>query len=162
MKLKAYRYKLAWLIVPLVIVVVDQISKYWAYTHLPWNGPVAIMSGLNLTLMYNLGAAFSFFASQMGWQRWVLSLVAIIVCLCISIWFVRLKRQQVLLHFALMCILGGAIGNLIDRAYHGYVIDFIDFYYRHWHWYTFNIADAAISLGAGLLLLDAALEGKKK
>ncbi len=151
---------LCWLWLSLFIVVIDQLSKYWVLTTLSFEIPKTLCPGLNLTLTYNVGAAFSLFSWGDGWQRWLFMLIAIIVSLILIIWLVRLSKQQVRLASGLALILGGAVGNLIDRIYYGYVIDFIDFHIGQWHWYTFNIADTAITIGAGLLILDIILNKK--
>ena len=117
---------------------------------------------LDLTLAYNTGAAFSFLATQPGWQRWVLTGLALVVAVLIVFYLGRLKaRRQGLLCAALALILGGAVGNVIDRIRLGYVVDFISF---HWHGHyfpAFNVADSSITIGAGLLLLDLWLEGRR-
>ena len=108
----------------------------------------------NFTLMHNTGAAFSFLADQGGWQRWFFAVLALGVSLVLAVWLSRLKAHETWLALALSLVLGGAIGNLIDRVYYGYVIDFIDVYYNASHWPAFNIADSAISVGAVMLIID--------
>lgn len=108
----------------------------------------------NLTLLYNKGAAFSFLANAGGWQRWFFLILTTAVSIFIYFWLRKLKPHQRLQYTALALILGGAIGNLIDRAIYGYVIDFIDVYYGSYHWPAFNIADSAITIGAFLLIYD--------
>jgi signal peptidase II len=110
---------------------------------------------LAITKVYNFGAAFSFLGNASGWQRWFFIVLAVVVSVVLLVWLARLAQQERRSAIALSLILGGAVGNLVDRVLYGYVIDFIDVYYRSWHWPTFNLADSAITLGAGLLLLDA-------
>ena len=146
---------LIWLWLSLLVVILDQLSKVWINTHLQFNQPVAVLPYFDLRLLYNTGAAWSILATAGGWQRWFLSGLAIIISLLIVIWLSQLTRQQWWLACALALILGGAIGNLVDRLIYGYVIDFIDIYYQQWHWPAFNLADSAISVGAVMLLIEA-------
>ena len=117
--------------------------------------PVPVMPSFNFTLMYNRGAAFSFLAGAGGWQRWFFLALSIAIGIGLTVWLTRLRAGQTLLAVALALILGGAVGNVIDRAIYGYVIDFIDWYYGQWHWPAFNVADSAISVGAALLIIDS-------
>jgi signal peptidase II len=136
-------------------IVLDQITKTWVSSHLSFNQPVNILPHFDLRLLHNTGAAWSILADQGGWQRWFLSALAIIVSIVIMIWLTRLNSKQRWLACALALILGGALGNVMDRIIYGYVVDFIDIYYQTWHWPAFNIADIAISIGAVMLLIDA-------
>lgn len=147
---------LFWIWISVIVVILDQASKIWADNSLILGQPVEILPFFNLTLLYNTGVAFSFMADAGGWQRWFFSALAAIISIIIVIWMARTSRSQIWVNIALALILGGAIGNnLIDRILYGYVIDFIDIYYHHWHWPVFNIADSAISIGAVMLLIDA-------
>jgi len=146
---------LKWLWLSLLIIILDQATKLWASHSLDFNQPVAVLPYLNLTLLYNTGAAFSLLAQAGGWQRWFLTVLALFVSAFIITWLSRLQPQQRWLAVALALILGGALGNVIDRIIYGYVIDFIDVYYQNWHWPAFNIADSAISVGAVMLIIDA-------
>jgi len=146
---------LKWIWLSGVVVVLDQITKFLADTRLDWHQPLAILPSLNLSLAYNTGAAFSFLSSASGWQRWLFIVLAIGISIYILVWLYRLQASQRWLAVALALILGGAIGNVIDRMIHGYVIDFIDVYYRNWHWPAFNVADSAITAGAVMLVVDA-------
>lgn len=152
---------LIWLWLSFLVIVLDQLTKIGASLYLEFNQPVAVLPFFNLRLLHNPGAAWSLLATAGGWQRWFLSGLAIIVSGVIVVWLSRLKRQQLWLAGALALILGGALGNVIDRVLYGYVIDFIDIYYQKWHWPAFNIADSAITLGATMLLIDA-LRGSAK
>jgi len=138
----------------MLVIVLDQLTKILADQYLQYHQPVALMPMFNFTLMYNKGAAFSFLANQGGWQRWFFLGLTSVVSVFIFLWIRKLKASQVLQYSALALILGGAIGNLIDRAIYGHVIDFLDVYYNQRHWPAFNLADSAISVGAVLLIYD--------
>jgi signal peptidase II len=117
---------------------------------LPWLG-LALL--LLMADQFTTGAAFSFLASASGWQRWFFTGIGVAAAVFI-IWMLRSHAGQKLFSFAMACILGGAIGNVVDRVLHGYVVDFLDFHYRNWHFPAFNIADSAITIGAICLILD--------
>lgn len=138
-------------IIAVIILILDQLSKKWIIASFMLNKPVIIVAHLNFILAYNNGAAFGLLSESAGWQRWLFILVAIAVSTVIMVWSTRLKTKDHLEGFALACILGGALGNLYDRIYYGHVVDFIDFYIGSWHWYTFNVADVAICIGAVIL-----------
>ena len=149
------------------IVIVDQLLKAYMSSLLtlcrPGSCPsIEILPIFKLMLLHNEGAAFSFLHDAGGWQRWFLVIVSTGVSLFIGGWLFRIYRQQALLAWALALILGGAVGNLIDRAAQGYVVDFLVFYYDVYYFPAFNIADAAITIGAGLLILDMLLESKRE
>ncbi len=143
-----------WFGVAVAIVALDQLTKYLAVLWLDYGDPVAILPGLNFTLVYNTGAAFSILSEASGWQRWLFAGVALTVIVVITLWLRQLGEQQQWLPLALTLILGGAIGNFWDRVALGYVVDFIQIYYENWSWPTFNVADSAISVGAVMLLLS--------
>ena len=146
--------KWPWVLLVLVIVALDQATKYWALlTLLPYQ-PLAVMPMVNLTLAYNTGAAFSFLSTTGEWHRWFFTVFSTVMATGLVIWIIRLAPEFRLQRIALSLILGGAIGNLIDRAFLGYVIDFIDIYYKSHHWPVFNIADSAICVGACLLFIE--------
>jgi signal peptidase II len=146
---------LAWLWLSLSIIVSDQITKNLITDWLDYHQSENIFAGLNMTLVYNTGAAFSFLSQAGGWQRWFFIVLTSAVSLALLYWLATLPRQRKWLAVALALVLGGAIGNLWDRVSLGYVIDFIDVYYRHWHWPAFNVADSAICIGAIMLIIDA-------
>jgi signal peptidase II len=146
---------LIWLWLSLLVVLLDQLTKAWATAHLEFNQPVTVLPFFDLRLLHNTGAAWSLLATAGGWQRWFLSGLAILVSGILVIWLSRIKPQQLWLACALALVLGGALGNVVDRIMYGYVVDFIDIYYQQWHWPAFNIADSAISVGAVMLLIDA-------
>jgi len=143
-----------WSWITVLIIILDQATKLLADHYLQYHQPVAVMPLFNFTLLYNKGAAFSFLADAGGWQRWFFLILTSAVSIFIYSWLRKLKPHQVLQYTALALILGGAIGNLIDRAIYGYVIDFLDVYYGNYHWPAFNIADSAITIGAILLITD--------
>ena len=137
------------------VVILDQAAKYLAATVLPLHQPVAIWPSFKLLLTYNTGAAFSFLARASGWQRWFFLGLSLAVSIGLIVWLRRIKPEERWLATALALILGGAVGNLIDRAWLGQVVDFIQLYYDRWYWPAFNIADSAISVGAVLLVIDS-------
>ncbi len=144
-----------------LIVVVDQVTKYVSNSNLTEHMPVAVIPGFDLLLAYNRGAAFSFLNDAGGWQRWLLTGISIAVSGFLLAWLIKLPKTQRLLGFALALILGGAVGNLIDRMLAGYVIDFISLYFMDYRFATFNIADAAISIGAALMILDIVIDFRR-
>lgn len=148
-----------WLLLSAAIIISDQLTKQWVTWDMQRYDSVNVIPHLNLTLLYNKGAAFSFLAEAGGWQRWFFILLGSTVSIFIMVWLRKLPKEQgAFLPLSLSLILGGALGNVIDRAIHGYVIDFIDFYYGTWHWPAFNVADIAISLGAFFFILDSAMD----
>lgn len=149
--------KWTWFILSILVIVLDQASKYWIVaTMTPYN-PVPVIPMLNLTLAYNSGAAFSFLSGAGDWHRWFFAGFSLIVSTILIIWLWRTPKEARLQSVGISLILGGALGNLIDRGLHGYVIDFIDVYYQHHHFATFNLADSAICIGAAALVLDVLL-----
>lgn len=149
--------KLRWLWLSAVVIVLDQATKYLASGLLDYGVPVPVLPFFNLTLAHNPGAAFSFLAEASGWQRWFFIGIALVVSVLIVGWMKRLSPRENWLAAALALILGGAIGNVIDRVMYGYVVDFIDLYYGAWHWPAFNIADSAITVGVAIMLIDSLL-----
>ena len=143
-----------WLMVSALVVALDMWTKDIASASLTLYRPVELTSWLNMTLAHNYGAAFSFLSDAGGWQRWLFTALAVVVTAVLLVWLLRLPARDRLTAAALALIIGGAIGNLTDRIRHGYVVDFIDVYYRDWHWPAFNVADSAITCGVILLLLD--------
>jgi len=147
-----------WYGLALLVVVLDQLSKHFATALLEYNSPIAVLPVFEWRLLHNPGAAWSFLSDAGGWQRWFFIALSSIVSIVIAVWIARLPRVQWLLSAALAMILGGAVGNVIDRARFGYVVDFISV-----HWFgqayfpAFNVADAGITVGAGLLILDMLL-----
>jgi signal peptidase II len=145
---------LAWLIVSAVVIALDQLTKHIALGALQPYAPHEVIPGLlNWTLAFNTGAAFSFLHDAGGWQRWLFTILAIGVSAGLTVWLSRTARNEwrTALPFAL--VIGGALGNLIDRVRFGHVTDFIEVYYQQWSWPAFNVADSAICVGAALLIL---------
>jgi signal peptidase II len=155
-------YPWLWLGISLVVVWLDWHSKQMASASLELYRPQEIFSWLNMTLAHNYGAAFSFLSDAGGWQRWFFIVLTVSVSLVLLVWLLRLPRSEWRIGLSLGLIIGGALGNLIDRVQLGYVVDFIDVYYRNWHFPAFNVADSAITVGVALLLLDGILQGFKK
>ena len=154
---------LKWLWLSLLAVILDQGSKLVIAGSMQLYQSIPIMPYFNLTYVHNTGAAFSFLSEAGGWQRWFFAGLAFVISIVIAVWLARLKQHETLLAVALSLVLGGAIGNLIDRLAYGYVIDFLDVYYQTWHWPAFNIADSAITLGVILMLAESfGLGGSKK
>ena len=153
----------SWLLLSAFVVLADQLSKAYITQHFLEFEFIRILAVLDITRMHNVGAAFSFLASASGWQRWVFIGLAIVVSIGIIIWLVRLPRGvHALLAGGLALVLGGALGNVIDRIRLGYVIDFIHFHWDRAYFPAFNVADSAITVGAACLLLDALLEARRK
>lgn len=153
---------LKWLWLSGVVIGIDQLTKYIAETQLQFQVPVEVMPSFNWFLAYNTGAAFSFLSEAGGWQRWFFVGLALFAATIILAWLKRLPHGRNREAIALSLILGGAIGNVIDRLLYGRVIDFIQWYYADYYWPSFNIADSAIFLGAIILIMDAAFSLKKK
>lgn len=151
----------AWLALTGLVIILDQASKWWAEISLLLHQPVPVMPMLNITLAHNTGAAFSFLSGAGGWQRWFFISLTILVCIVLFAWLWRLRAEEKLHAVSLALILGGAIGNLIDRLWLGFVIDFIDVYYDVYHWPVFNIADSTISIGVALLIMDTIFYGDR-
>lgn len=146
-----------WLWLAVVLIVLDVVSKQWISGQFVLGERLEVLPFFNLVLAHNSGAAFSFLDNAGGWQRWAFSALAVVVSVVLVVWISRLKSGQTLLAIALSCVLGGAIGNLIDRVTLGYVVDFIQVYWNDWYFPAFNVADSAVTIGAGLLILDAFL-----
>lgn len=144
---------LLWLGIAVIVVLLDQVSKITMSRLLVYGQSEMITPYFNLVMVYNQGAAFSFLANSGGWQRWFFSGLAFVVSLAI-IWMLWKNASQRLFCWSLSLILGGAVGNLIDRLIYGHVIDFLDFHIGTLHWPAFNVADSAITLGAALFVLD--------
>jgi len=153
----------AWLLLSAFIVLLDQISKAYITRHYGEFEFTRVLPILDITRMHNVGAAFSFLASASGWQRWVFIGLAVSVSIAIIVWLVRLPRgASALLTAGLALVLGGALGNVIDRIRLGHVIDFIHFHWNRAYFPAFNVADSAITVGAALLLLDALFDSRRK
>jgi len=145
---------LGWLVLSVVIVIADLVTKYYATSLLEYAMPVEVIPEFfNFTLLHNTGAAFSFLATQSGWQRWFFVALAVVVSLALVRWLQTLKGDR-WMAISIALVLGGAIGNLYDRISLGYVVDFLHFYWGNYHFPAFNLADTAISIGAAMMVLD--------
>lgn len=151
-----------WLVVSVLVIVFDQCTKWLMITRLTVENPVSVIAGfLNWSLAYNPGAAFSFLADQTGWQRWLFSVLAVIVSAILVLWLKRTPRADWRTALPLVLVIGGALGNLIDRVRLGVVIDFIQVYYKQWSFPAFNVADSAISVGAIALVIFGLLQERR-
>lgn len=151
---------LAWLGLALVLVIADQFTKVMVIGYFRLGDSQTVTSFFNLVRVHNSGAAFSFLAGASGWQRWFFTAIGVIAAVVIT-WLLRSHANQRLFAFALSFILGGALGNVIDRLIHGHVIDFLQFHYGGWYFPAFNIADSAITIGAAALILDELLRVRR-
>ena len=151
---------LPWLGLALILLIADQFTKILILGYYQLGDSTVITSFFNIVRVHNTGAAFSFLADASGWQRWFFTGIGV-VAVGVILWMLKAHPGQKLFSFALACILGGAVGNVIDRVRYGYVVDFLDFYWGTWHFPAFNIADSAISVGAACLILDELLRVRK-
>lgn len=146
---------LKWLWLSVLALALDQGTKLLVDNTMQLYQSIPVMPYFSLTYVHNTGAAFSFLSEAGGWQRWFFAGLALVISVVITVWIARLKAHETLLAVALSLVLGGAVGNLIDRLAYGYVIDFLDVHIDTWHWPAFNIADSAITLGVVLMLLES-------
>lgn len=153
---------LKYLWITFIVIILDQVSKQLAEYFLAYQIPLPLIPSFNLTLSYNPGAAFSFLSEAGGWQRWFFVTLAIVVSGVILVWMRKLPQEDKRVAIALGLVLGGALGNVIDRIIFGHVIDFLHVYYQQWSWPIFNIADSAISIGVVILLFDGFFGGQQK
>ena len=151
---------LPWLGWSLLVLLADQLTKLLILGAYRLGDATPITGFFNIVRAHNTGAAFSFLADAGGWQRWLFTGFGTLAALFI-VWQLRAHPGQKLFSFSLASILGGAVGNVIDRVWHGYVVDFLDFYWGGYHFPAFNIADAAITLGAVCLVLDELLRVRR-
>lgn len=146
---------LKWLWLSGLIIALDQITKKWIEASLLLYESIDVLPVFQITHVRNPGAAFSFLSHAGGWQRWFFVTVTLIAIVVLTTWLSRLSKTAIWQAASLSLILGGAVGNLIDRLAYGYVIDFLLVYYQSWYWPAFNVADSAISVGAVMMLFDA-------
>lgn len=145
----------SWLWLSAAVIVLDQLSKWLVASHLAVYDSVRVLPVFNLVLIHNPGAAWSFLAGASGWQRWFFTVLALAVSIAIIAWLRFLPRRPFRWRAAaLALIVAGALGNVIDRLWHGYVIDFLQFHYQGWYYPAFNVADSAITVGAVMLILE--------
>jgi signal peptidase II len=156
------RPSLNWLLLTVAVIAIDQYTKRLVTAKFELFDRVAVMPYFDLVRLHNTGAAFSFLANASGWQNWFFTGVALLVSVLILWWFFRQPSDRIVVPLGLVLVLGGAIGNLIDRVQHGYVVDFFLFYYERWSFPAFNVADSAITVGVILLLFDGFfLDGRR-
>jgi signal peptidase II len=151
---------LPWLGLALLILVADQFTKVLILGYYRLGDTTYVTSFFNVVRVHNTGAAFSFLAEAAGWQRWFFTAIGVAAALFI-VWMLRSHAGQKLFSFALACVLGGAVGNVVDRTLHGYVVDFLQFHWHGWYFPSFNVADAAITIGAACLILDEVLRVRR-
>jgi signal peptidase II len=151
---------LPWLGLALLILIADQFTKVVILGYYRLGDTTYVTSFFNVVRVHNTGAAFSFLAEAAGWQRWFFTAIGVAAALFI-VWMLRSHAGQKLFSFALACVLGGAVGNVVDRTLHGYVVDFLQFHWHGWYFPSFNVADAAITIGAACLILDEVLRVRR-
>ena len=151
---------LHWLGLAFILLMADQFTKVLIVGYYHLGDSTYVTSFFNVVRVHNSGAAFSFLAGASGWQRWFFTVIGFVAA-AVIVWMLKSHPGQRLFSFAMACILGGAIGNVIDRLAYGYVIDFLDFHWRGWHFPAFNVADAAITVGAVCLILDELLRVRR-
>ena len=143
----------SWLWLSVFIIALDQLSKYLVVHHMTYGKPLYVLPFLNFALNFNPGAAFSFLSNAGGWQVYLFAAISLVVSAVLIVWLGRVNRSDHLMAAGLSLIIGGALGNFIDRVRLTYAIDFLDFHVKHWHFATFNVGDSAICIGAFLLIL---------
>jgi signal peptidase II len=151
---------LHWLGLAFILLLVDQFTKVLILGYYQLGDSTYVLSFFNVVRVHNSGAAFSFLAGASGWQRWFFTGVGLLAVGFI-LWMLKSHAGQKLFSFAMACLLGGAVGNVIDRLVHGYVVDFLDFHVQSWHFPAFNVADSAITVGAACLILDELLRVRR-
>jgi signal peptidase II len=151
---------LPWLALAVILLIADQFTKTLILGYYQLGDSTPVTSFFNIVRAHNTGAAFSFLASAGGWQRWFFTVLGVAAALFI-LWMLKSHAGQKLFSFAMACILGGAVGNVVDRLLHGYVVDFLDFHWRGMHFPAFNVADSAITIGAIALILDELLRVRR-
>ncbi|QSV13648.1 signal peptidase II [Photobacterium ganghwense] len=163
-KLSLKQSGVRWLWLAALVFIVDIASKLVVMNTMEYGWPnrIELLPFFNLLYVHNYGAAFSFLSDAGGWQRWLFTAIALGVCALLVFWMRRSPASNKLANSSYAMIIGGALGNLFDRMYHGFVVDFLDFYVGNYHWPAFNIADTAICIGAGLIILEGLIDDKKK
>jgi signal peptidase II len=152
---------LPWLGLALIVLIADQFTKILILGYYQFGDSTTVAPFFNIVRAHNTGAAFSFLAAASGWQRWLFTGIAVVAVIFI-LWLLRSHAHQKLFAFSLACILGGAVGNVVDRLLHGYVVDFLQFHWNNrWYFPAFNVADAAITIGAAGLILDELLRVRR-
>ena len=151
---------MAWLGWAMLLLVADQFTKVLVMGYYQLGDSTTVTNFFNIVRVHNSGAAFSFLAGAGGWKRWFFTAIGIGAAL-LMVWLLKKHAGQTLFAFAIASILGGAVGNVIDRVLYGYVVDFLDFHWRGWHFPAFNVADSAITIGAACLILDELLRVRR-
>ncbi|QDL55573.1 signal peptidase II [Rhodoferax aquaticus] len=149
-----------WLALAVMLLIADQFTKVLILGYYHLGDSTYVTSFFNVVRVHNYGAAFSFLAGAGGWQRWFFTILGLVAA-GVIVWMLKSHPGQRLFSFAMACILGGAIGNVVDRLMHGYVVDFLDFHWSGMHFPAFNVADSAITVGAIALILDELLRVRK-
>ncbi len=149
-----------WMGVAALVLLADQFTKVLMVSTYQLGEGFAVSSFFNIVRVHNEGAAFSFLATAGGWQRWFFTGLGVVATISM-VWMLKKHPGQKLFGFAIACILGGAVGNVIDRVLYGYVVDFLDFYYAGIHFPAFNVADSGITIGAACLILDEVLRVRR-
>lgn len=157
-----HKAQLKWMWLAVLVIALDLATKMVAEHFLTYAQPVYVLPVFDLTLLYNKGAAFSFLANESGWQRWFFTVIAVGVSIALTIWLMTLKSAEKWISIALVLIIGGALGNLYDRLAYGHVVDFLHFHWGPHYFPAFNIADTAITIGAGMLIIDSLFLSKDK
>ena len=150
-----------WIFITILVFALDRVTKILVMNYLPLEEPINILPMFNLFLTFNTGAAFSFLEQADGWQEWLFKAIAVGVSVSLIIWQFKITTKHLWLKTALALIIGGTLGNLYDRVIFHKVIDFLDFYFRQWHYPIFNIADSAICVGAIMLIIDIMRKERK-
>ena len=154
---------LTWLVLSALVIVLDQLTKYWVLTSLPEYTAIPVIEGFwNWYRTYNTGAAFSFLSDAGGWQQYFFIILAFAICALLGYWLSRTPRRDWKTALPYALVIGGALGNVIDRFVHGHVVDFIQWHWQDWYWPAFNIADAAIVGGAAGIMLFGLFSGEGK
>ena len=151
---------LRWYWIVVLVFIADQLSKQLVLSRFELYESVKLLPIFNFTYVRNYGAAFSFLSDAGGWQRWLFTFVAVGFSILLSVWLRQQPSKMWRLNLAYTLVIGGALGNLVDRLQHGFVVDFLDFYWNTSHFPAFNIADSAICVGAGLIILDSFVSDK--
>ncbi|MGF1765115.1 signal peptidase II [Aliivibrio kagoshimensis] len=155
---------LRWLWLAVVVFVADITIKLFVMDSMGygWANRIEVLPFFNFLYVHNYGAAFSFLSDASGWQRWFFTGIAFVICSLLIYWMRKSSAEDKITNIAYAAIIGGAIGNVFDRLVHGFVIDYLDFYWGHYHWPAFNLADAAICIGAALIVLEGFKADKTK
>ncbi len=152
-----------WLWLALVVFLADIGIKFLVMDHIGygWVNRVEVLPFFNLLYIHNPGAAFSFLSNQSGWQRWLFTVIALVVVVFLIVWMARQSAKEKWNNIAYALIIGGAVGNMFDRMVHGFVVDYLDFFWGNYHWPAFNLADSAICIGAAMIILEGLFSKKK-